>query len=143
MHLPIDPPWTLYGDNPKEPCLDYKDAAAFVGCHFSDIHTLVRRGLLKPTFNPSKNAHRLTMGDGHIQTFPLSALVPIKAEYDKNRKNRESGLSTRQVCQRLGITHRQLVTDQPLEIALFDFLRARAQRGKVIQRAGSGGRAFA
>lgn len=38
------------------------------------------------------------------------------------------------VCQRLGITHLELSTAQPLETALFDFLKARANRGKTIRR---------
>ena len=38
------------------------------------------------------------------------------------------------ICQRLGITHVQLSTEQPLELALFDFLRSRLSRGKLIRR---------
>ena len=37
-------------------------------------------------------------------------------------------------CQQLGITHLQLTTTQPLELALFDFLKARSARGKLIRR---------
>jgi uncharacterized protein (DUF58 family) len=40
-------------------------------------------------------------------------------------------------CQQLGITHIQLSTAQPLELALFDFLRARSMRGKLIRRKGT------
>ena len=38
------------------------------------------------------------------------------------------------LCQRLGIAHVQLSTAQPLELALFDFLKARASRAKLIRR---------
>lgn len=38
------------------------------------------------------------------------------------------------LCQRLGISHQQLITDQPLETALFDFLKLRAERGKRVIR---------
>ena len=31
-------------------------------------------------------------------------------------------------------SYHRLATDQPLELALFDFLRSRMQRGKVIRR---------
>jgi hypothetical protein len=34
------------------------------------------------------------------------------------------------------VAHHQLTTDQPLELALFDFLKTRMQRGKLIKRAG-------
>ena len=43
-----------------------------------------------------------------------------------------------QLCRRLGAGYRRFSTDQPLEIALFDFLRERMQRGRWIQRAASG-----
>ena len=38
------------------------------------------------------------------------------------------------VCHSLGIAYRRLATDRPLELALFDFLRERLQRGKFIKR---------
>lgn len=37
-------------------------------------------------------------------------------------------------CRRLGIGYRRLSTDRPLELALFDFLRERMQRGKLVRR---------
>jgi hypothetical protein len=40
----------------------------------------------------------------------------------------------RATCQRLGIPHVRLSTAQPLELALFDYLKARANRGKLIRR---------
>jgi uncharacterized protein (DUF58 family) len=44
--------------------------------------------------------------------------------------------AVRAMCLRLGITHAQLSTAQPLELALFDFLKARAHRGKIVRRKG-------
>jgi len=38
--------------------------------------------------------------------------------------------SVRATCQKLGIGYRQFATDRPLELALFDFLRERMQRGR-------------
>ena len=38
------------------------------------------------------------------------------------------------ICAKLGIALRRLTTDQPLELALFDFLRERMNRAKVIKR---------
>jgi uncharacterized protein (DUF58 family) len=37
-------------------------------------------------------------------------------------------------CQRLGVGYRRFATDRPLELAMFDFLRERMQRGKFINR---------
>jgi uncharacterized protein (DUF58 family) len=42
--------------------------------------------------------------------------------------------AVREVCQRLGIAHLRLETRQPLELALFDFLRARTGRGHQAPR---------
>ncbi len=37
-------------------------------------------------------------------------------------------------CQRLGVGYRRFATDRALELAMFDFLRERMQRGKFINR---------
>jgi uncharacterized protein (DUF58 family) len=42
--------------------------------------------------------------------------------------------SVRETCRGLGIIHTQLSSAQPLETVLFDFLKARADRGKVVRR---------
>ncbi|MES2571159.1 MAG: DUF58 domain-containing protein, partial [Verrucomicrobiota bacterium] len=57
---------------------------------------------------------------------------------DDYRMRLEAHLAAvRALCERLGITHLQLPTSKPLEVALFDFLQARASRGKLIQRKGA------
>jgi hypothetical protein len=38
------------------------------------------------------------------------------------------------MCRKQGIAFHRLLTDQPLELVLFDFLRERMQRGKRIAR---------
>ena len=40
----------------------------------------------------------------------------------------------RRICDKLGIAYHRLATDQPLELALFDFLRERMNRGKLVKR---------
>ncbi|MEO6739179.1 MAG: DUF58 domain-containing protein, partial [Chthoniobacteraceae bacterium] len=45
--------------------------------------------------------------------------------------------SVRASCERLGVSHVLLDTAQPLELALFDFLKARSMRGKLIRRKGA------
>jgi uncharacterized protein (DUF58 family) len=40
------------------------------------------------------------------------------------------------ICRKLDISFHQLTSDRPLELALFDFLRARMQASKRVRRAG-------
>jgi uncharacterized protein (DUF58 family) len=44
--------------------------------------------------------------------------------------------AVRESCHHLGISYYRFATDQPLELALFDFLRARMQRGRSVRRPG-------
>lgn len=64
-------------------------------------------------------------------------LDPRQARADYLARFRDHLTAVELVCQRLGITRVQLDTAQPLELALFDFLRARASRGKLIRRKGA------
>jgi uncharacterized protein (DUF58 family) len=41
----------------------------------------------------------------------------------------------RAICRRLGISHQQLSTTQPLELALYGFLQERVKRGRRVRRA--------
>ena len=45
--------------------------------------------------------------------------------------------SLRASCEKLGVSHVLLDTAQPLELALFDFLKARSMRGKLVRRKGA------
>jgi uncharacterized protein (DUF58 family) len=56
----------------------------------------------------------------------------VRADYTKRLE--EHCDAVRQLCHRLGNTYSRFTTDQPLELALFDFLRARMQRGKAVRR---------
>ena len=47
----------------------------------------------------------------------------------------------RATCEKLGISHHQLTTAQPLEIALFEFVQRRMKRGRQIRRGRSAARA--
>ena len=38
------------------------------------------------------------------------------------------------ICQRLGVSYRRFATDRALELAMFDFMRERMQRGKITGR---------
>ncbi len=59
---------------------------------------------------------------------PALARKSYRAQFDAHLA------AIRATCQQLGITHLQLSTAQPLELALFDFLKARSARGKLIRR---------
>ena len=61
-------------------------------------------------------------------------LEPSLARADYTRRLGEHNAEVRAICQRLGISHVQLSTAQPLELALFDFLKVRADRGKLVIR---------
>lgn len=61
-------------------------------------------------------------------------LEPTLARRDYQRRLAEHLAAVRAICQRLGIAHVQLSTAQPLEMALFDFLKVRADRGKIVRR---------
>ena len=59
---------------------------------------------------------------------------PALARPEYERRFAEHREAIRETCQRLGIMHVQLSTAQPLELALFEFLKARAGRGKSVRR---------
>ena len=59
--------------------------------------------------------------------------VTARKDYLKNLEAHNSLVHS--FCQRHGIGYFRLGTDRPLELALFDFLRERQQKGKATQRA--------
>ncbi len=64
-------------------------------------------------------------------------LDPSLARVEYVRKLEAHVEAVRGECQKLGISHVLLDTSQPLELALFDFLKARQGRGKLIRRKGA------
>jgi hypothetical protein len=44
--------------------------------------------------------------------------------------------AAQRICQKLGVVYHSFTTARPLELALFDFLRSRMQRGRVGRRLG-------
>jgi len=63
-------------------------------------------------------------------------IEPAMARTEYLRKLNGHNAAARAICQKLGIGYYSLGTDRPLELALFDFLRARMQRGKKTKRTG-------
>jgi len=64
-------------------------------------------------------------------------IEPALAKRDYLRRLEKHQESLRGMCRRYGISLHQLATDQPLELALFEFLKMRQHRGKHIRRAGA------
>ncbi|MCX6903995.1 MAG: DUF58 domain-containing protein [Verrucomicrobia bacterium] len=69
-----------------------------------------------------------------LETGRTLMVDPGAVRADYTRRLEEHCAAVRQLCQRLGNTFSRLTTDQALEFALFDFLRARMQRGKAVKR---------
>lgn len=59
---------------------------------------------------------------------------PASARKDYWRKLQSHCANLRSVCDRQGLIYCQLITDRPLELALFEFLRARMQSGRRVRR---------
>ncbi len=95
-------------------------------------HEVIVLQVLAPaelTFDFAEPARFLDVETGRdLFIDPALARKSYRAQFDAH-------LATiRATCQQLGITHLQLSTAQPLELALFDFLKARSARGKLIRR---------
>lgn len=56
----------------------------------------------------------------------------VRAEYKRGFDAHCAAVAV--TCSKLGIALRRLTTDQPLELALFDFLRERMNKGKLVKR---------
>ncbi len=59
---------------------------------------------------------------------------PANARQQYLRRLEAHGAGLRSACERLGIACERLTTDRPLEFALFDFLRRRMQRSRLVRR---------
>ncbi len=59
---------------------------------------------------------------------------PAAARAGYLEKLRAHNTAVEAACKKLGVGYRLLASDQPLELALFDFLRERMTRGKLVKR---------
>ncbi len=59
---------------------------------------------------------------------------PATARKDYLNKLNAHNAAVQSACEGLGVRYLRLGTDRPLELALFDFLRERMQRGKRVKR---------
>jgi uncharacterized protein (DUF58 family) len=56
----------------------------------------------------------------------------MRAEYQRQLQSHTAGIEA--ICQKLGFAFHRVLTNQPLDLALHDFLRSRNRRGKRIRR---------
>jgi uncharacterized protein (DUF58 family) len=56
----------------------------------------------------------------------------VRAEYQ--RKLHAHGLGVETICRKLGFAFHRVVTNEPMDIALFNFLQSRNRRGKLVRR---------
>jgi len=56
----------------------------------------------------------------------------VRSEYQRRLQAHTQRIET--ICRKLGFAFHQVVTRQPLEVALFDFLKSRSRRGKRVNR---------
>ena len=63
-------------------------------------------------------------------------IEPALARKEYHRKLEKHLAQAKATCQKLGVAYYSFTTDRPLELALFDFLRSRMQRGRVGRRLG-------
>lgn len=64
---------------------------------------------------------------------------PVQARAGYARRFAAHRAELQAIGRRLGVTVHEVLTDRPLELALFEFLQARLRRGRVVRRAGGGG----
>jgi uncharacterized protein (DUF58 family) len=58
--------------------------------------------------------------------------VAVRSEYQRRLQAHTQGVEI--ICRKLGFAFHRVVTNQSLDIALFDFLRSRSRRGKSVKR---------
>jgi uncharacterized protein (DUF58 family) len=59
---------------------------------------------------------------------------PAVARVSYQRRLREHGEGVEAICRKLGFAFHRVLTDQPMDAVLLDFLRSRVRRGKLIRR---------
>ena len=75
-----------------------------------------------------------------VETGRELMLDPVAARSKYLDRITEHCVAMERLCRKLGVGYRRFATDQPLELVLFDFLRERMQRGRLLQRLGWGAR---
>jgi uncharacterized protein (DUF58 family) len=111
------------------------DLLAPIGALEKNLGSLVACGHEVVLFNILDPAELAFKFDKAVMFYDVESgrdlfIDPVTARKEYLRKLNAHLASVRSVCQKLGIGYRHFATDRPLELALFDFLRERMQRGK-------------
>ena len=69
-----------------------------------------------------------------VETGRSLYIDPAVARKDYLNRLNSHNQTIQTACQSLGITYRRFATDRPLELALFDFLRERMGRSRLVKR---------
>jgi uncharacterized protein (DUF58 family) len=56
----------------------------------------------------------------------------VRSEYQRRLQSHSQSVES--ICRKLGFAFHRVVTNQPMDLALLDFLRSRSRRGKLIRR---------
>ena len=56
----------------------------------------------------------------------------VRAEYQRRLQSHGEGVEN--ICRKLGFAFHRVVTNEPMDVALFNFLQSRNRRGKLIRR---------
>jgi uncharacterized protein (DUF58 family) len=56
----------------------------------------------------------------------------VRTDYQRRLRSHSDGVEA--ICRKLGFAFHRVQTDQPMDTALFDFLRSRSRRGKLVRR---------
>jgi uncharacterized protein (DUF58 family) len=70
-----------------------------------------------------------------VETGKEIYIDPVQARKEYLRQFTAHNAGIESACRKLGAAYYRLTTSRPLELALFDFLRGRMQRGKFTRRA--------
>jgi uncharacterized protein (DUF58 family) len=95
-------------------------------------HELIVFQVLDPAELSFNFAHSSLFED--VESRRLLYIDPAVARRDYLKKLEAHNSAVEAMCRKLGIGYSRLATDRPLELALFDFLRARATRSKRGRR---------
>jgi len=102
------------------------------GCLAAAGHEVVVFQVLDPNELAFNFPNAMLFQDVETQRDVYIDPAAVRASYQ--RRLREHGEAVEAICRKLGFAFHRVVTDRPLDLALLDFLRSRARRGKLIRR---------
>ncbi|MFM9091455.1 MAG: DUF58 domain-containing protein, partial [Verrucomicrobiota bacterium] len=107
-----------------------------------DLLTLTAAGHEVAAFRVLDPPERGLVGPAMVEDVESGRTLyidPAQAREAYGRRFEQHREELRAVTARLGVMLHEVRTDEPLELALFSFLQARARRGRLVRRAPGGG----